>query len=145
MCSSTDTDVFATSSGAIRALVDRFVQSSPLASSLSVRVRRSLSAIPFIYLPLSLLHQACHALLCGANATNDGMIKLPFVRRVRRLINTGLIAHPPYGYDDKIFFITSPTENSADGSTRSSTAGGLSGRKTLCSKWRHAGGAGGFG
>src|SRR5215470_11801551 len=74
-------------------------------------------------------HQACHALLCGANATTDGMIKLPFVRRVRRLINTGLIAHPPYGYDDKIFFITSPTENSADGSTRSSAAGGLSGRK----------------
>src|SRR5215831_17130435 len=64
---------------------------------------------------------------------------------VRRLINTGLIAHPPYGYDDKIFFITSPTANSADGSTRSSTAGGLSGHKTLCSKWRHAGGAGGFG
>src|SRR5215831_17224970 len=32
------------------------------------------------------------------------MIKLPFVRRVRRLINTGLIAHPPYGYDDKIIF-----------------------------------------
>jgi len=43
-------------------------------------------------------------LLCGANATTDGMIKLPFVRRVRRLINTGLIAHPPYGYDDKIIF-----------------------------------------
>jgi hypothetical protein len=31
------------------------------------------------------------------------MIELSFVRRVRRLIKTGLTAHPPYGYDDKIF------------------------------------------